>query len=100
PTTPAVDAQSNRGHPHSPPLGDAGAQAAGAPANVRQAAALKSPIGDSSRNRRAWCSRAKIATSKISIASTTGASEGPPRPAPGARPKPPWGTAGNGAPTE
>ena len=51
-TDPGLYARKNGGQPHSPPLGDAGAQAAGAPANLRQAAALKSPIGDSSRNRR------------------------------------------------
>src|SRR5215813_11247862 len=51
-TDPALYARKNGGQPHSPPLGDAGAQAAGAPANVRQAAVPKSPIGDSSRNRR------------------------------------------------
>jgi NADH-quinone oxidoreductase subunit E len=51
-TDPALYARKNGGQPQSPPLGDAGAQAAGAPANVRQAAVPKSPIGDSSRNRR------------------------------------------------
>src|SRR5262249_53368748 len=50
-TDPALYARKN-GQPHSPPLGDADAQAAGAPANVRQAAVPKSPIGDPSRNRR------------------------------------------------
>src|SRR5262249_32040018 len=40
---PALYARKTGGQPQSPPLGDAGAQAAGAPANVRQAAVPKSP---------------------------------------------------------
>src|SRR5499426_1955904 len=51
-TDPTLYARKNGGHAHDPALPDADAKTAGAPANVRQAAALKSPIGDSSRNRR------------------------------------------------
>src|SRR5262249_55728814 len=97
-TDPALYARKNGGQPHSPPLGDADAKA-GAPANVRQAAVPKSPIGDSSRNRRAWCSRIRTASSRISMASTTGASRAPARPAPWTAPRPPWGRAAIGPST-
>src|SRR5262249_48077622 len=83
---PALYARKNGGQPHSPPLGDAGAQAAGAPANVRQAAALKSPIGDSSRNRRSGWLRGKIRFFKNSFASLAGGLGAPPRAAAGDAP--------------
>jgi NADH-quinone oxidoreductase subunit E len=51
-TDPTLYARKNGGQPHDPALGDADAKTAGAPANVREAAAPKSPIGDSSANRR------------------------------------------------
>ncbi|HET9247731.1 MAG TPA: NAD(P)H-dependent oxidoreductase subunit E, partial [Xanthobacteraceae bacterium] len=51
-TDPALYARKNGGRPHDPASGDAGAKTAGAPANVREAAVPKPPIGDSSANRR------------------------------------------------
>ena len=51
-TDPALYARKNGGQPHDPALGDADAKTAGASANVREAAVPKSPIGDSSANRR------------------------------------------------
>ena len=51
-TDPALYARKNGGQPHDPASGDADAKTAGAPANVREAAVPKPPIGDSSANRR------------------------------------------------
>ena len=51
-TDPALYARKNSGQPNEQALGDADAKTAGAPANVREAAVPKSPIGDSSANRR------------------------------------------------
>jgi NADH-quinone oxidoreductase subunit E len=51
-TDPALYARGNGGPPHDPALRDADAKRPGEPANVREAAVPKSPVGDSSANRR------------------------------------------------
>jgi NADH-quinone oxidoreductase subunit E len=51
-TDPALYAHGNGGPPHDPALRDADAKWPGEPANVREAAVPKSPVGDSSANRR------------------------------------------------
>ncbi len=51
-TDPALYAHGNGGPPHDPALRDADAKWPGEPANVREAAVPKSPVGDSSVNRR------------------------------------------------
>src|SRR5947209_5428331 len=51
-TDPTLYAHGNGGPPHDPALRDADAKWPGEPANVREAAAPKSPVGDSSANRR------------------------------------------------
>jgi NADH-quinone oxidoreductase subunit E len=51
-TDPALYARGNGGPPHDPALRDADAKRPGEPANVREAAVPKSPVGGSSANRR------------------------------------------------
>jgi NADH-quinone oxidoreductase subunit E len=51
-TDPVLYAHGNGGPPHDPALRDADAKRPGEPANVREAAVPKSPVGDSSANRR------------------------------------------------
>jgi NADH-quinone oxidoreductase subunit E len=51
-TDPALYAHGNGGPLHDPALRDADAKWPGEPANVREAAVPKSPVGDSSANRR------------------------------------------------
>src|SRR6266567_3148363 len=51
-TDPALYARGNGGQPRDPALSDGDAKTPGEPANVREAAAPKSPVGDSSANRR------------------------------------------------
>ena len=51
-TDPALYRRGNGGQPHGPALRDADAKRPGEPANVREAAVPKSPVGGSSANRR------------------------------------------------